>query len=282
MHVGVEGDVQTVPAKDDRKQEDHPQQPTVALRRHRRDFPESQTLFLSRGTVLHKMGQEHQHEEDGAHQHKGSKKTKVAEGRCIERYQTGESAHGGDITNEQGRHHLLEYLAHRTTMVSVEDEMQGVIDGNTDDDRADTEHDQRHIATHDGHEAHGEEPAKKDGQTNEHQVFHLAEREHEQQQDQRHRDRDGPIAVVLDAGGITDGNDRRTGNGDIHFWQRLHRMLRDAVDLADQHAVIRRFHRAVWRGHHRNGKLLARREDIAVVDLNRHRRLTGLQPVDDR
>ena len=112
-------------------------------------------------------------------------------------------------------------------------------------------------------------------------MFHLAEREHEQQQDQRHGDGNGPIAVVLDAGGIANGNDGRTGDGDINIRQSLHRMLCDAVDFADQHAVVRRFHRTVWRGHHRNGELLARRENITVVDLNRHGRLTSLQPVDD-
>ena len=65
-------------------------------------------------------------------------------------------------------------------MVGMQYEVKRIVHSDTDDDRANAQHYQRHIATHDRYEAHGEKPAKDDGHSDEQQVLHLAEGEYEE------------------------------------------------------------------------------------------------------
>ena len=82
MHVRVEGGVQTEIAEDDCQQQDDPEQPTMALGRHRGQLAKRQTLLPPHSTLIthhstlhtpHQMRQENQDKEDGSHQHKGCK-----------------------------------------------------------------------------------------------------------------------------------------------------------------------------------------------------------------
>ena len=158
-------------------------------------------------------------------------------------------------------------------------EMQRVVDGYSDDDRTYSQHNQRDVAPHDRDKAHGKKPTKAYRCDNEQQAPLSPEREHQQQHNQRHGDRDGQPTVFLYLTGITHGYHRRTRDGNVNAGHRLHGLLCDAVDIIHQQVVVRRLHRTVWRRQHGNGIFLSRCEDIPVVHLERHGRLSGLQPV---
>ena len=251
----------------------------MALGRHRGQLGKRQTLLPPHSTLLtphstlltpHQMGQEDQYKEDGAHQHKGCKKAQIAQGRGIEGYQTGKGANGRDVTDQKWGDHLLQHLTDRSTMIGVGNEMKGIIDGNTYDDRAYAQYDQGHVAAHDSHEAHGKQPSEDDGHTYQQQVLDLTEGEDQQQENQGDRNRNGPLTIILDLSGITNGNDWSTRDIDIDIGNGLHGLKGHAVDMLYKPTVIGRLHRPIGRGHHGDAIFLAWGEDIAIIKLNRN------------
>ena len=130
------------------------------------------------------MRQEHQYKEDRTHQHQGSKDTQVAQGWCVEWHQAGEGTHRGDVTDQQRCHHLFEDLPGSTATTRMGDKVQRIVHGDTDNDRADTDHNQRHITADHRHQSHGEQPAEGDGGTDEQEVLHLLECKHQQGENQ--------------------------------------------------------------------------------------------------
>ena len=133
VHVRIERSVKTVPAEDDCQGQDHPEQPSMTFRRHGGYSSKRQAFFGLTHPLLDQMGQENQDEEDGSHQHKGCKKTQIAQRRCIEWYQTGEGTYSRDVSYQQRRDHLLQHLTDSTAMIRVGNEMKGIIDGYTYD-----------------------------------------------------------------------------------------------------------------------------------------------------
>ena len=69
------------------------------------------------------MWQEYQYEEDGTNEHKGCEESQVTQSRSIQRYQTGEGTHRGNVAYQQWRHHLLQYFAYGVSMVGMCDEV---------------------------------------------------------------------------------------------------------------------------------------------------------------
>ena len=58
------------------------------------------------------MGQIEQHEHDGTHQQQSTEQAQVAQCHRLERYESEESADGGDVTHDEGHHNLLERRTH--------------------------------------------------------------------------------------------------------------------------------------------------------------------------
>ena len=80
------------------------------------------------------MGQENEHEQNGAHEHEGCEETKVAQGWRIERHQAGESTHGGNVSYEQRSYHFLVHIANGAAMICVGNEVKRIVNGNAYDD----------------------------------------------------------------------------------------------------------------------------------------------------
>ena len=228
---------------------------------------------------LDQVWKEYENKKDRSNQHEGSKKAQVAQSGSIQRHQTGEGAHRGDVSYQQRGHHLLQHLADCSAVIGMGNEMQRVVDGYSDDDRTYSQHNQRDVAPHDRDKAHGKKPPETNRRNNEQQAPLSPEREHQQQQNQRHGDRDGQPTVFLNLTGIAHGYHRRSCDGNFHAGHRLHGLLCDAVDIIHQQVVVRRLHRTIWRRQHGNGIFLSWREDIPIVHFKRHGRLPGLQTV---
>ena len=225
------------------------------------------------------MRQEDEDEEDGTDQHQGRKDTQIAQCRGIKRHQAGEGTHRRDVAYQQRGHHLLQDVTGRTATIAVGNEVQRIVDGNTDDDGTDTDDDQGHIAANDRDKAHGKQPSEQDGESNEQQVLDLTEGKDEQREYQRDGDGDGPVAVALDLIGITDSNDRSTRDGHIDIRNGLHGLLGDTVHESHQQTVVGRLHSPVGRSQHRYGIFVVVDKDVAIVNLDRQGRLLHLQIV---
>ena len=173
-----------------------------------------------------------QHEKDGPHQRQRAEPPQVAHGLRIQQHQAEEGADRRDVPRQQGRHHLAERLAHVPLVFQVLQEVQGIVDRNADDDRADADNYQRQPVPQHGHRPQGKEPAGQHGHAYPHQVAHPAEGIEQHGQDKHHGQADGQQAVPLDLRGIGDGYQRRTDG--------RHPYLR-ADDLHVGHARVQQF-----------------------------------------
>ena len=279
-HVSIERGVEAEVAQHGGEGQDDPEEPAMPLGREGGETAEEEPFGLRRCALADQMGQEDQHEEDGAYEHEGGEESQIAQGGGFERDEAGKGADGGDVAYEQRGDHLLQHLAQVAAVVGVRNEMQGVVGGYADDDGAYAEHYERHIAPHHGDEAHGEKPAEEIGYTYEHQVLDPAEGEDQHDEDEGDGEGDGPLAVGLDLCGIAHGDDRGAGERDLDVGMALHGGLGHAVEVGDQPAVVGRLHGAERGGEHGQGVAPSGIEDIAIVDLHGQFLLAGLQPVE--
>ena len=125
------------------------------------------------------------------------------------------------------------------------DEVQRIVHGDTDNDRTDTDHYQRHITADHRDQSHGKQPAKGDGGTDEQEVLHLLECKYQQSENQGDSDGDGPMTVTLDLFGIADSDDRGTCDSHIDIRHCLHRLVNNAIYIFHQQTVVCRLHTTI-------------------------------------
>ena len=96
-----------------------------------------------RRTATHELRQEDEYEQNGSEQHKGGKKAEILHGAGIEPEQTEEGRHGGEIADKQRQYHLAKRLATVADFLVLIQKVQRIVRHNADDDRADTQYDNR-------------------------------------------------------------------------------------------------------------------------------------------
>ena len=84
---------------------------------------------------LYKVREPDEGEEDSTDEEEGTEKAEIAQGGSTEGNQSEESAYGGDISNYKGFHDFIQGLTHIACMVEMGDEVQGIVDGDSHDDR---------------------------------------------------------------------------------------------------------------------------------------------------
>ena len=84
--------------------------------------------------------------------------------------------------------------------------MEGIVDGDADDDGAYAHHDDGDARLEEGNHRQGEDPAEEDGYAEPQQVALAGHGEHKDAEDEDEGQGDGEIAVVLDLPRVGDGD----------------------------------------------------------------------------
>ena len=163
---------------------------------------ECQSAIFALIVLTHQMGQENQHEQYGANQQQGGEKSEVFHGIGTDEQQTQESAYCGDVADEQGRDDLLDNLAFVVCAFKVRQEMNRVVDGNSEYDGGHADGDERDGVLEPGDESEGEQAAEGDGNQNQQDAPEIAVIIDEQRHNEDQSQCDGPQAVFFDLGGV--------------------------------------------------------------------------------
>ena len=237
-HVRVEGRVAAEEGEQDGQQADPENQTRLALEVDRRERPEEVlSAAFGPGAFPDQVGQEDQHEEDGADQHEGGEEPQVAQRRGRHRDQAEEGPHGGDVADNERRDDFTQGCTHVVFVAQVGQHVERVIDGDADDDRADAQDDHRHFVAEERHAAHGEEPPEEDRDADQQQRPHGAQRPEQQRKDQHDGHGDRPQAVGLDLPRIRNGDDRSPGKVDLQLGSVGFDGIRGVAQQGDQPGV---------------------------------------------
>ena len=163
-----------------------------------------------------KQGEEDHHEEDGAHQRQGAEESEVAHGFGLHEDETGKGRHRGEVADDQRLDDILQGLAFVGFLLDVVEIMQGVVDRDADDDRADAHHDERNARLEQGDDRQGEDPAKEDGDAQPKQVTLARHGKHQDAENQHKGDGEREETVSLDLPGIGNRYGGRADSRDAH------------------------------------------------------------------
>ena len=151
------------------------------------------------------------------------------------------------------------------------DEVERIVDGNTNDDTRDANHNHRHAIVHQRHSAKREKPAPTNGQRYEQYVAEPAESIEQQSQDKHGCQRNGQDAVSDNLPGIPHGNLRSAHHMCLYLWISHLHLADSPVEQSHKAGIHIRLTAAERRGEHHDGTLHVGREDIAVVHLEAKR-----------
>ena len=160
--------------------------------------------------------------------------------------------------------------------------MQRIIDGDSQDDRADADDDNRHTVMEQGQSAHGEQPSPGDGKDDERDVADAAQGEKQQRHDERHGNHHREDAVRLDLRSVPDGYHRTADDMHVDAPVLCQCPLPASLQHSDEACIVLRLACAVGRVEHHDGPLHIGREDVAVIKLIPKARVGTLKFLHDR
>ena len=130
-------------------------------------------------------------EEDGADEEEGTEKAEVTKGCCTEGNECQESTNGGDVSDYQRLDDFFQSLTHITCMIQMGNEVQGVVNSDTHNNRRDADDNDRHLLMHPRQTGDGEDPPPAYRQGYQQNMPQTAQEEPEQQEYQHRCQTDG-------------------------------------------------------------------------------------------
>ena len=250
-HVGIELCLQAKIAQHPRKQHNRPYYASLALQRNVGETGKAIPRLCLDG--FHHVGKIDEHQEDGAHQEERTEEPQVAQCYRLQRNQRQKGAHSGHVADEQRRGNFLKCTANGGGMGQVGDEMQGIVDGNAQDDRRDANDNHRNVIVNQRQAPHGKQPSPSHSQDNEEQVFKSPEGEEKQHGDEEDGQCHRQEAIGLDLCSVSNGNHRSACQ--VHFERGLALLYlgRLRFEQGDELCIVLRFARAKGRLNHHNG-----------------------------
>ena len=152
-------------------------------------------------------------------------------------------------------------------MRKMGDEMQRIIDGDTQDDRRYADDNDRNLVMEKSQSTHGKEPSPCHGECYQKEIVETAEREQEQGQYQGHRNNDCQDTIRLYLRGIGYSYNRGTDDMDVNILLPTGHYVSTCLQYIDKSGIILCLARSIRGIHHDNGFLHVGRKDIPIIHL---------------